>query len=324
MRILVVGKRGGILHWFENVLDGFSELQGHDVLPFCSNHSGWFDRLWKNTLKGINRRILDNLIAEQFSRTLREFRPDLVLIVDWIYLPKAMLQVLAAARSKHAVAWWIGDFFDRELCTSHNIADRYYFTDSYFIKYAAEGGLMNGSYLPLAYNPKIFRLLNSGKRKEELVFVGAYSKNRGEYFSQIKRKMTIVGKNWDNLKDSVHQINPCRITIDAVNRLYNDYVGVLNIKNSDNVVSGLNMRTFDSPACGCIVLNDYLEDLDRCFEVGKEILVYRDISELHDQYDRITTDASFRENIVKAGRSRVENNHAYRHRLEKIIYDFRC
>jgi len=324
MRIIVVGKRGGILHWFENVLDGFSDLHGHDVLPFCSNHSGWFDQLWKSTLKGFSREILDNLIAEQFLRTLRKFRPDLVLIVDWIHLPKAMLQSLAAGRDSFAVAWWIGDFFNRELCRSLDIADRYYFTDSYFIKYAAEGGLTNGSYLPLAYNPKIFRLQNRGKRKEELVFVGAYSSNRAEYFRQIRRKMTIVGKNWDNLSGTVHEIRACRINIEAVNSLYNEYVGVLNIKNSDNVVSGLNMRTFDAPACGCVVVNDYLEDLGRCFDVGKEILAYRDIAELHDQYDRIMNDVPFRESIVAAGRRRVESDHTYRHRLEKIVSDFRC
>jgi len=323
MRIIVVGKRGGMLHWFENVLDGFSELHGHDVLPFCSNHSGWFDQLWKSTLKGFSREILDNLIAEQFLRTLRKFRPDLVLIVDWIYLPKAMLQVIAAARKDFAVAWWIGDFFDRELLRSHNVVDRFYFTDSYFIRYAAEGGLTNGTYLPLAYNPKIFRLQNHGKRKGELVFVGAYSENRAENFGQIKRKMTIVGKNWDKLQDSVHEIKACRVSVETVNRLYNDYIGVLNVRNSDNVVSGLNMRTFDAPACGCVVVNDYLEDLDRCFDVGKEILAYRDIAELHDHYDRITNDVLFRENIVKAGRCRVESEHAYRHRLEQLVHDFK-
>lgn len=323
MRIIVVGKRGGVLHWFENVLDGFSELGGHDVLPFCSNHSGWLDRLGKNMLKGLSRDLLDNFIADQFARAVRSFRPELVLIVDWIHLPRPLLQILSAGRGQWAVAWWIGDFFNRELCRSYDVADRYYFTDSYFIPYAAEGGLTNGSYLPLAYNPKIFRLENRGKRREELVFVGAYSDNRAEQFRQIRRRMTVVGKNWDRLKGTVHGINARRIDISAVNRLYNEHIGVLNIKNSDNVVSGLNMRTFDAPACGCVVVNDYLDDLDRCFDVGREMLAYRDLDELHYQYDRLVNDVSFRDSIAEAGRRRVESDHAYRHRLEKIVSELR-
>lgn len=319
MRVLVVGKRGGILHWFENVLDGFSSIPEVEVRAFCVNHVGYFDQFWKNIVKKVSRPLLDQIISNQFAKQMQEFNPDLILIVDYFYIPEQLMEALTGQKKSTTVVWWIGDLFDRQLVSRHGCVDKFYFTDSYFIDYAAEAGIHNVGYLPLAYNPKIFRKNNVGDRKLTLAFVGAYSENRADLLKQVKNPVLVVGKKWDRLGTTHHEIRSRRVAIGQVAEIYNQHVGVLNIKNSGNVVNGVNMRTFDAPACGCVVINDYLEDLEKCFDIGKEILVYNCPEELNDQYSRLKNDHHIQKKIVEAGLLRVNSEHQYRHRLETIL-----
>jgi len=319
IRILVLGKRGGILNWFENVLDALVDFREIEVFPFATNHFGLADRLWKNVIKKFRRQWLDRVVATQFSDAMVSFRPDLVLIVDCFYIPPEIFNILESHKKTSIVAWWIGDLFDRQNFSSFKCVDKFYFTDSYFIKYASEGGIYNSSYLPLACNSKVYSLKNKGSRDSRLVFVGAYAENRELLLRQVERPMMVVGNRWKRMTNTDHDIYPKRISLQRVDEIYNRHIGVLNIKNSGNVVNGLNMRTFDAPASGCVVLNDAVGDLERCFEIGKELLVYHDSEELNDNIERISLDAAECRAIAEAGRRRVLADHLYQHRIATIL-----
>lgn len=321
MRMLILGKRGGILHWFENVMDAFSALPHVTADFFCVNHFNRFDQLVKNLVKKYSRNKLDNFIASQFSKKIDQFNPDVILIVDYFYIPEELFNIIDQKKHNRIVAWWIGDLFDREYVKKFKCVDKIYFTDSFFIDYAAEKGMDNTGYLPLAYNSIIFGKRNSESRKLKLAFVGAYSENRAEILSKITDSMLIVGKKWNRLRKTNHEIISRRVNIHQVAKIYNEHFGVLNMKNSGNVVNGLNMRTFDAPACGCVVFNDQLADLDRCFEVGKELLVYRNPEELLEQYHRLLRDENARNTIAEAGRRRVEAEHQYSHRIRSVLQE---
>lgn len=321
MKLLLLGKRHGTLRWFESVLASCQNYSGLEVLPFPVNHSGLVDRVVKNLLKSVGRRHLDQYVARQFEQVFNTFCPDLVLIVDYFHVPEQILEFLSTHKGTAIVAWWIGDLFRHEKVMKYGCVDRFYFTDSYFLDYAAQGGIINGSYLPLACDPFTYRLKNYGDRKKQLVFVGAYSENRASLLNKINSKVLLVGKQWEVLVHSKHDVLAKRIPVEEVAKLYNEHVAVLNVKNSNNVVNGLNMRTFDAPVCGCVVLNDDLGDLERCFEIGNEILVYRNAEELDDLVSRIMSDELFRKAIATAGRKRVLAEHLYEHRISSILND---
>lgn len=321
MRVLVVGKRGGILHWLENVMDGFTAIPDIEAKAFCVNHSDRFEQLWRNVVKKCSRHLLDQIIASRFAEELERFKPQLILVVDYFYIPQTVFEILSTKKKSAIVAWWIGDLFDRNLVTRHNCVDKFYFTDSYFLEYAAEAGIHNAGYLPLAYNPNIFRLLNTAPRNQHMVFVGAYTESRSKLLSELKEPTLVVGKRWNQMKPTHHDVRGCRVSINEVVEIYNRHMGVLNIKNSGNVVNGLNMRTFDAPACGCVVVNDHLKDIDKCFEVGKEILVYNSAEEMNEHTTRILNYKNERTTIADAGRRRVQAEHQYSHRIRSILND---
>ncbi|MGQ9628797.1 MAG: CgeB family protein [bacterium] len=92
----------------------------------------------------------------------------------------------------------------------------------------------------------------------------------------------------------------------------------LNISKPQSITS-VNQRVFDVPACGGFLLTDYREDLDRFFEVGREVMAYRDPGELPDLVERYLAHPDERERITEAGMRRVLENHTYLHRMKELL-----
>ena len=85
------------------------------------------------------------------------------------------------------------------------------------------------------------------------------------------------------------------------------------------MVNGLNQRSFEPYGCKTPVVHDAVSDVARCFEPGKEILVYRDTDELNAIYERLLKDQAYREKIGKAGHERVKASHTYQHRIKSFV-----
>jgi spore maturation protein CgeB len=94
---------------------------------------------------------------------------------------------------------------------------------------------------------------------------------------------------------------------------------VLNIKNELRVAKGINMRSFEPYGCMTPVLNDAVEDLSLCFELGSEILVYHTLEELHEWHAKLTSDEQFAQKIGLAGHKRVTAHHTYAHRAQEML-----
>ena len=60
-------------------------------------------------------------------------------------------------------------------------------------------------------------------------------------------------------------------------------------------------------------------DLEKCFEIGKEILSFSNRDELNDHFDRILADSKFAKNIAQAGKKRVLAEHTFAHRLQHTL-----
>ena len=81
----------------------------------------------------------------------------------------------------------------------------------------------------------------------------------------------------------------------------------------------VNQRVFDVPACGAFILTDYQKGLDELFDVGKEMIVYRDKDEIPVLVKYYLDNPEKREAVAKKGAERVLKEHTYKHRLDVII-----
>ncbi len=81
----------------------------------------------------------------------------------------------------------------------------------------------------------------------------------------------------------------------------------------------VNQRVFDVPACGAFLLTDHQESVEGLFEVGKEVVTYKDPGEIADLARFYLRDNAARETIAEKGKERVLAEHTYRHRIRTMI-----
>ncbi|MFU2209864.1 CgeB family protein [Solidesulfovibrio sp. C21] len=81
----------------------------------------------------------------------------------------------------------------------------------------------------------------------------------------------------------------------------------------------VNQRVFDVPACGAFVLTDERAQMERLFEPGREVAIYRDVEEIPELLARYLADPAARASIAAAGRRRVLAEHTYPRRMTELF-----
>ena len=86
-------------------------------------------------------------------------------------------------------------------------------------------------------------------------------------------------------------------------------------------IQGVNIRTFEIPACNSFQLCDNFSEMPSLFREGKEIVCYNDTKELKELVDHFLCkdNVEERDRITKAGHKRVLAEHTVKHRIQKIL-----
>lgn len=302
--ILIIGKWGGILQWYENLLASDLPNQEYNIQGFALNHNNNFERAIKKLISN-----KDKYTANLLKKKLAGFQPDLILIADLFYFSDYLLSALDESSAKKV--HWIGDFFDERLLKSKNVIDLYCFTDSSFVQDAQQLGLEKTAYLPLAFNPDVF-FADKTPKKDRLLFIGAWSQDRQELIEQIPVRLTIYGKGWHQLQKADCIIHPHNIPLTEVAQLYRQHKFVLNVINKNNIRQGMNMRCFEAPACGCILVSEYVKDLELVFDTQEEIICFSNPEELKSKLNQPIIRS-------EAGLAKVRESHTYAKRIQTLI-----
>jgi spore maturation protein CgeB len=74
----------------------------------------------------------------------------------------------------------------------------------------------------------------------------------------------------------------------------------------------MNMRCFEAPACGCILVSEYVKDLEFAFSIENEIITFSDPSELQSK---------LKENSINPllAMDKVQRDHTYKNRIDTIV-----
>jgi spore maturation protein CgeB len=320
-KVLVVGSWGRLVHWTESTVKAFKQA-GCDVDHFASNGTSRVNALY---LK-LRRKLAGDdqaQVAEDLRRKVAEFQPDLIVFVLGSWLSDLPFQAATEACPKAIKVAWVGDLFDEAQGAFAKHMDWVFCTDTYFIELLRQyNDAPSTSYLPLAMDPQRFFPIDT-PRNNKIVYVARNSPSRAELISKIELPLMLYGKQWRRsmakFKNSPHEISLYHLPISKLPQVYASCRAVLNIKNEIRVARGINMRSFEPYGCMTPVLNDDVADLNLCFELGSEILVYRDLEELHEWHAKLTTDVQFAQKIGLAGHKRVIAHHTYAHRAQAML-----
>ena len=74
----------------------------------------------------------------------------------------------------------------------------------------------------------------------------------------------------------------------------------------------MNMRCFEAPACGCILVSEYVEDLELVFKIDEEIIYFSNPVELSQKLKNININPE----LVMY---KTKQHHTYAHRVKELI-----
>lgn len=307
------------MQWLEDARDGFEDA-GTSPQVFALNGSTPLAAMRIRLAKLRGPAALEQHLVQRLEAALDAGKPDLVLFVQAYWAPTALFDV-AKARGTPA-AGWVGDRFGPQGRDQAARLDRVYYTDSGFLAEAGKYGFPdNGSYLPHAANTR--RLFpGATPRTDRIVFVAVPTRHRLDLLRQLDTPIAVYGRRWNALGNTPHEVHDCWLAPKHVPRLYQESLAVLNVRNELNVFEGLNQRSFEPAACGTAVIHDDLADLSRCFEPGKEVLVFREGQELQAVCERVRRDPALARQLGAAALARVQAEHTCVHRAKTILRDF--
>jgi spore maturation protein CgeB len=221
--------------------------------------------------------------------------------------------------SRAIIAGWVGDRFSQEDMIAASACHKLYFSDSGFLSLAKELNFTTASqWLPLATST---RQNPSRVRKSQGVFVGNPTQQRKALLASFSSPMRVLGPAWKPSELPQHHVSKSKVAPLKLARIYAEHTWVLNMRNEYNVIHGLNHRSFEPYVQGTPVLHDDMADLPRCFEPGREILVYQDAEQLSDLSHRAERSPAWLAEIGARGQKRVLAEHTYTHRAQAILRD---
>ena len=156
----------------------------------------------------------------------------------------------------------------------------------------------------------------------DLVFMGVWDKEREFFFNQLPRlPIKIFGPSWTKSK------SPSSDYYQHKTLLENEYysasysaLGCINLLRKQNIVEDShNMRTFEVPGVGGLLISQRTEEQLNFFEENKEAIYFSDANELIDKIHAIKKGLFDIEQIKKNALLRsVNSNYSYQCRVKDL------
>jgi spore maturation protein CgeB len=307
MKVFVLGKLGSVTQWTEGSIAGF-RAAGHEVALGVTRNPRM-------------HRVIDRMLprSARIGRAIAAFSPDLIVAVAAYLVPLPILRRVAALPNRPPLLGWVGDLFSAADRETAELFDAVAYTDSGLLALHDQLGFASRAvFLPHAVGVEQDRGVAGGPRQRSMVFVANPTPHRLALVSQVHLPLHLYGPGWQRLQPTEHRIDARRVGPDELAGVYRSHLAVLNIRNERNVVDGLNQRHFAPYLAATPVVADDQADLERCFEPGREILVYRDAGELNDIYQGLQREPDRAAAIGEAGKRRVLAEHTYARRLAAL------
>jgi spore maturation protein CgeB len=333
MRILIVGS--GIPIAIEHYYAKYLSLFGAEVLQYSAQDH--FNNYYSQSVltKIFFRTGLSSIYTEindQFKVKVNEFQPDIVWIFKGMEILPSSLKWLKEKRILAANYNPDNPFlFTGKGSGNKNIVQGLNFYDVHFTYDTEIAARLKNEYkiqtemLPFAFDLSDEQYINYSSENEILraCFVGNPDKKRGDFINQLASEVQIdiYGNSWS--KYTSHQ-NVCifpEVTgpeFWKVLRKYRVQINMMRIHNENSH----NMRTFEVPAIGGIMLAPATQDHMLYFKDGKDAFFYN--SETSDCASKIKSILNLSKEQVDsirktARQTSLEKGYSYKNRARFVM-----
>ena len=276
---------------------------------------------------------------EEFISLLSKEKPVLLFIIKGDNIFPATLEKIRKIFPCNIV----GYAWDKPFYRLDNIQDDYrrsnlkdgirwydslFVFDSFYMDEIKRQGAKKVYYLPLATNPNRYKNISITEQDRidygyDVCFVGLPFENRVEIFESLRDyNLGVFGDGWEKYFMLKGKKLPSyyrgQASGDIANKIYLTSKIVLNIHHPQSV-EGLNARTFDIPACGAFEMTDYKKNVEKHFEIDKEIVTFKNINELKSKIDFYLKNDDLRKDMAEHGKQKVLNEHTWVHRANDVI-----
>ncbi len=196
-----------------------------------------------------------------------------------------------------------------------NKFDLFYTNSRYSLFNQYDRDKINIRILPFAASEEQHFYMPDIEKKYDLVVVGHAREDRLLVIRELSKRFKVgtYGAGWDSGLGVVNGIEHTK----AINSglMYLSFAKT--VAGYNNVKVGL----FEAMACNQVVITSYTEELSDYFEIGKEILCYKDDSEIPGIIEYYLEHEDEREEIRKNAYVRFLREHTYLNRWKKVKED---
>lgn len=183
------------------------------------------------------------------------------------------------------------------------------------------------SYLVrLAFDTRLTPAIKHRQPKYDLMFAGQITSDHGkraESLMALGRQIDVdvfgSGPWSDNaLRKTSIQMHPALWGLEMVQAMADSKM-VFNCHIDAATRYANNLRLYEAPGAGSLLLTDQKDNMPDILMPGKECITYRTIDECVDLAKYYLRNESVRAEIARAGHRRIQNEHTYFHRVDELL-----
>ena len=314
-----------------------AEQLGHEVRIIQTTENTYNPIVWKwlerefTTLRHYFKPLVDLphdiLLMYQMYREVESFMPNILFIYlhDTCYFPLIMNKI----REKGIrIFTWRGlhpSMVSRGIQNLMRSSDYTLIYDQDYIDYyVSKLNVTNTRIVHLGCDISLYESVVpenpiEESSKTDICFIGIFDKYREKFLSALSGfNLGIWCWNIEEYDTPLKRFYKGIVYGEDMIRVIKSSKIALNIHRSFES-SGGNYRLFEIPACGVLQIVDERRDIGKYFEIGKEIVTFKDENDLKTKVEYYLDHPSEREKIARAGFERVKRDHSLVDRMQKII-----
>ena len=311
-----IKERGRNIIGLDGFKKSFKEL-GHEVIAF------YYDEYLQNTSA-----LQSELIAFADKHT-----PDLIFFS--LYQNQFESETLLYLKSKYKTMNWFGDDQWRFDNFTYKYANAFTYcvtTDKFSIPKYHQLGQKNVLYSQWAAI-NTHKIPKFKAYKYDVTFIGGFHPYRKWFINTLKKKgisIEAFGNGWKNGPLDAAEMNELfvnsKINLNIGNSnsfdlryLVSYWKAIPLLFKSKKNASQIKARNFEIPYFNGFQLSDYTPTIENYFDIGKEIICYKDVDEAELLIKYYLENEQERERIKHKGHQKAVNEHGYYHRLKEIL-----